>query len=198
MLEFLTNYWTGRKPRMVITRSMIFRILLSNPVILTLFSGMVCCSNSGNNAAHGNSAMTVLTAVNGKVQVQKYGSPNWNDAAIGMTLLKGDKIKTDNVSTASITFFDGSIIELYGGTEISLDELISKSASSSNIIKIGQTIGETSSKIVKLIDSAAQYEVTDMDVGKPKTFSGQELLNQGLSVEIGQQPGSALLKYRKL
>jgi hypothetical protein len=144
---------------MGITRSMIFRILLSIPVILTLFSGMVCCSNSGNNAAHGNNAMTVLTAVNGKVQVQKYGSPNWNDAAIGMTLLKGDKIKTDNVSTASITFFDGSIIELNGGTEISLDELISKSASSSNIIKIGQTIGETSSKIVKLIDSAAQYDV---------------------------------------
>jgi hypothetical protein len=132
---------------------MIFRILLSITVILTLFSGMVCCSNSGNNA------MTVLTAVNGKVQVQKYGSPNWNDAAIGMTLLKGDKIKTDNVSTASITFFDGSTIELNGGTEISLDELLSKSATSPKTIKIGQKIGATSSTIVKLVDPASRYEV---------------------------------------
>jgi hypothetical protein len=132
---------------------MIFRILLSITVILTLFSGMVCCSNSGNNA------MTVLTAVNGKVQVQKYGSPNWNDAAIGMTLLKGYKIKTDNVSTASITFFDGSTIELNGGTEISLDELLSKSATSPKTIKIGQKIGATSSTIVKLVDPASRYEV---------------------------------------
>jgi len=48
------------------------------------------------------------------------------------------------------------------------------------------------------LDAAVLYEVTDLDVGKPKTLSGQELLNRGLPVEIGQQPGSALIKYRKL
>jgi len=40
--------------------------------------------------------------------------------------------------------------------------------------------------------------VTDLDVGKPRTATGKELRQQGLAVEIGQQPGSALIKYRKL
>ncbi|MFZ1937413.1 MAG: alpha-galactosidase [Thermoguttaceae bacterium] len=61
-----------------------------------------------------------------------------------------------------------------------------------------ESIYESARLKLRGLDPAAQYEVTDIDAGKPKTFSGQELLNQGLSVEIGQQPGSALIKYRKL
>jgi len=41
------------------------------------------------------------------------------------------------------------VIELNGGTEISLDELTAKSASTNKKIEIGQKIGETTSKIVK-------------------------------------------------
>ena len=76
-----------------------------------------------------------------------------------MTLQIGDKIKTDAGGKATITFFDGSIIDLYGDTEISLDDLTSKSSTSSKIIKIGQTIGETNSTIMKLADPASRYEI---------------------------------------
>jgi alpha-galactosidase len=48
------------------------------------------------------------------------------------------------------------------------------------------------------LDPAARYEVTDLDVGKPRTMMGKELQERGLAVEISQQPGSALIKYRKL
>jgi hypothetical protein len=71
----------------------------------------------------------------------------------------GEKIKTDTGATASVTFFDGSVIELNNSTEISLDELLSKSATSPKTIKIGQKIGATSSTIVKLVDPASRYEV---------------------------------------
>jgi len=70
--------------------------------------------------------------------VQKSGSGSWGNGKEGLTLTKGDRIKTDSGGKAVITFFDGSIIELNGGTEISLDELIAKSASSFKTIKIGQ------------------------------------------------------------
>jgi len=73
--------------------------------------------------------------------VQKSGSGSWSDGKEGMTLSKGDRIKTDSGNTASITFFDGSVIELNGGTEISLDELTAKSASTNKKIEIGQKIG---------------------------------------------------------
>jgi hypothetical protein len=71
----------------------------------------------------------------------------------------GEKIKTDTEATASVTFFDGSVIELNNSTEISLDELLAKSATSPKTIKIGQKIGATSSTIVKLVDPASRYEV---------------------------------------
>jgi hypothetical protein len=48
------------------------------------------------------------------------------------------------------------------------------------------------------LDPAAQYELTDLDAGKPKTVTGKELQDPGLAVEIGEKPGSALIKYRKL
>jgi len=76
-----------------------------------------------------------------------------------MSLEAGEKIKTDTGATAAVTFFDGSVIELNNSTEISLDELLSKSATSPKTIKIGQKIGETSSTIVKLVDPASRYEV---------------------------------------
>ena len=139
---------------MRITHSLLFRILLFVPVFLSLFLGLTSCGTKS-----GNDPLTVLSIAGGNVSIQKSGSSDWSNGKEGLTLAKGDKIKTDTGSTASITFFDGSIIQLSGGTEISLDELITKSSTSAKIIKIGQTIDITSSNIVKLVDSASKFEI---------------------------------------
>jgi hypothetical protein len=135
-------------------RSVLLRVM-SIAIIFVMLLGSVGCG--GAKAA--NDPLTVLSVAGGKVQVQKGGSGSWSDGKEGMTLSKGDRIKTDSGNTASITFFDGSVIELNGGTEISLDELTAKSASTNKKIEIGQKIGETTSKIVKLVDPAAKYEI---------------------------------------
>jgi hypothetical protein len=140
---------------MKINRSLLFRILLLVPAILSLSAGFTSCGNS--NSA--NTPLTVLSITGGNVSVQKSGSGSWIDGKEGLTMTKGDRIKTDSGGKAVITFFDGSIIELNGDTEISLDELIAKSASSPKTIKIGQKIGETTSTIVKLVDPASKYEI---------------------------------------
>jgi hypothetical protein len=121
---------------------------------MSLLFGISAC---GSSAA--NTPLTVLSITGDNVLVQKAGSNTWITGKAGMSLEAGEKIKTDTGATASVTFFDGSVIELNNSTEISLDELLAKSSTSPKTIKIGQKIGETSSTIVKLVDPASRYEV---------------------------------------
>ncbi|MBC8449329.1 MAG: GH36 C-terminal domain-containing protein [Chloroflexi bacterium] len=48
------------------------------------------------------------------------------------------------------------------------------------------------------LDPAAQYTVTDFDLDAPTTLSGQELLEKGLTLEIKELPGSALVVYKRV
>jgi hypothetical protein len=136
-------------------RSLLRKVMLLTPIFLSLMLGTVSC---GTKAA-AFTPLTVLSIVGGNVLVQKPNSSDWTVGKEGTTLQAGDKIKTDTGATAVITFFDGSTIDLNGGTQISLDELNSKTSTTPKIIKIGQTIGETGSNIVKLVDPASRYEI---------------------------------------
>jgi hypothetical protein len=140
---------------MLSTRSLLCRILFFVPLFLSLFLGTLSCAAKGTAFT----PLTVLSIVGGNVEIQQPGATNWSNGKEGITLETGDKVKTDPGATATITFFDGSTIELNSSTEISLDELLSKSSTSPKTIKIGQTIGETSSSVVKLVDPASRYEV---------------------------------------
>lgn len=119
---------------MITTRALFYRIFLAVPVIFTLLLTLASCGNKSEN-----NPLTVLSITGGNVQVLKKGSGNWTPSKTGMFLGTGDKIKTDDGSKATVTFFDGSVIELFSSTEISLDELTNKSASSPKIIKSGAT-----------------------------------------------------------
>ena len=140
---------------MLLTRSLFYRIVFLVPVLFSLMLGVSSCATK----VAAFTPLTVLSIVGGNVEIQQPGTSNWTNGKEGITLEAGDKVKTDAGATATITFFDGSTIELNGSTEISLDELLSKSSTSPKTIKIGQTIGETSSSIVKLVDPASHYEV---------------------------------------
>ena len=140
---------------MLLSRSSLARILFLVPVLFSLILGISSCATK----VAAFSPLTVLSIVGGNVLIEKPGTTNWSNGKEGITLEAGDKVKTDAGATATITFFDGSTIELNSSTEISLDELLSKSSTSPKTIKIGQTIGETSSSIVKLVDPASHYEV---------------------------------------
>jgi hypothetical protein len=137
------------------TRFLLYRFLLLVPLIIFLFWGIASCG--GKVAAFTPS--TVLSIVGGNVLIQRPGSSSWSAGKEGTLLETGYKIKTDTGATATVTLFDGSTISLNGDTEISLAVLINKSATTPKTIKIGQTIGETSSNIIKLIDPASRYEI---------------------------------------
>jgi alpha-galactosidase len=47
------------------------------------------------------------------------------------------------------------------------------------------------------LDPAAQYELTNFDVAGTTRVSGKELTDKGLSVEIKDHPGAAVIVYRR-
>ncbi len=102
--------------------------------------------------------LTVVSVVGGKVLISR-GGADWVDGQEGMTLKAGDKVKTEAGGSVTITFFDGSTIELKGDTAISLDTLTAKSGSSPKVIKLTQSIGDTTSRVVKLVDPASRYDI---------------------------------------
>ena len=48
------------------------------------------------------------------------------------------------------------------------------------------------------LDSAAEYEVTDLDAGTPVRISGKDLMGKGLTIEIKDKPGAAVLAYKRI
>jgi alpha-galactosidase len=48
------------------------------------------------------------------------------------------------------------------------------------------------------LDPGGTYEITDLDAKIPSTFSGRELMLQGLPVEIKEKRGAAIIIYRKV
>jgi len=93
----------------------------------------------------------------------KGGTDSWVEAQVGMSLEPGDSIKTGDDSSAEITFFDGSTIELEAGTEIEVVSLDISSDTGSTTITLQQTIGTTISRVTKLLDPASRYEIETPD-----------------------------------
>ncbi|MBN2309539.1 MAG: alpha-galactosidase [Candidatus Hydrogenedentes bacterium] len=56
----------------------------------------------------------------------------------------------------------------------------------------------TMTAVLEGLDAAATYEIQDMDSGERRQVSGQDLADTGLDLKIDNQPGSALLVYRKV
>ena len=124
--------------------------------ILVLFI-VVCSALVGCDPSP--STLTILSITEGSVSVMKAGTASWIEAQVGMSLEPGDSVKTGDDSSAEITFFDGSTIELQPGTEIEIASLDISTDTGSTTIILEQIIGNTISRVIKLVDPASRYEV---------------------------------------
>jgi len=105
------------------------------------------------------STLTIFSITEGDVFVMKAGTDNWIEAQVGMSLEAGDSVKTGDNSSAEITFFEGSTIELQAGTQIEIASLDISTETGSTTIILEQTIGNTISRVTKILDPASRYEV---------------------------------------
>jgi len=155
-----------RKNKKLLLIVIVAILAVSIPVTLVLINRGQEPSNGGSsNTTPDNhegpvtpSTLTVLSITDGDVFVMKAGTGNWTEARVGMSLEAGDIVKSGDDSNALITFFDGSTIELQAGTEIEVVSL-GISDTGSTTIKLKQAIGNTISRVEKLVDSASRYEV---------------------------------------
>ncbi|HUW46386.1 MAG TPA: Ig-like domain-containing protein [Dehalococcoidia bacterium] len=105
------------------------------------------------------STLTILSITEGEVSVMKAGTSDWTEAEVEMELEVGDTIKTGGNSSAEITFFDGSTMELEAGTEIEILSLDLACDTGVTTITLLQMIGDTISRVEKILDPASSYEV---------------------------------------
>jgi hypothetical protein len=140
----------------------VYRTLLLALSLLTLASSLGACvksvpTSTGPTEAADSTPLTVLSITGGNVLVMKPGDTEWTTGTAGMTLGVDYKIKTEAGGHATITFFEGSTIELDSGTEISLGEL--SLDGTAGHISIEQSLGKTISRVKKLVDPASSYEI---------------------------------------
>ena len=100
-----------------------------------------------------------ISSPTGEVLVQKLGSETWIEAATGMKLEVGDRLKTGSDGYTLILFFDGSVMEVDADSEIIIEELSIAADTGSTTIRLRQMIGTTVNRVEQLIDPASQYEV---------------------------------------
>jgi hypothetical protein len=132
-------------------RSVVKTLKTSLLLLLTLFLLPLAGGCGG-----GTPDFTVLSAFQGEVLVKKIAASGWANGQIDQKLEKGDIIKSGPDSTTTITFFDGSTLELKPDTQVEITELLKGQG---NIILLKQEIGETISTVKKLADPASRYEI---------------------------------------
>ena len=126
-------------------------IFLLLVLLLTLGTACTCSKISDQYCT--------ITRISGVVTVLPVGSIAWTEAEVDTQLRAGDRIRTTDNSSAIITFFEGSVIELKSNTEVGITELIIEVGPKSTTISLEQTIGTTINRVQKLVDTASSYEI---------------------------------------
>jgi hypothetical protein len=146
----------------------LFKAILLATLLLTLCTGLPACKKAPQTTAPvpatttaaiktTASPLTVLSITGGEVLIMKPGDKEWSRGEIGMTLGMNYKIKTGTGGKASVTFFEGSVIELEENTEITMADLGLDGATTT--IKLKQAVGDTISRVKKLSNTASAYEI---------------------------------------
>ncbi len=155
---------------------MFLRPIVSSKVllfVLSLLTLSLAFSSCGQQSTVGNPIQTednpvgqlasipttVLSIVGGDVFLMRPGSNQWVKAEEGISLEVDYKLKTEISGEATISFFDGSTIELKGETEVTLRELGFDEASSKINVRLRQELGQTISRVKKLADPGSRYEI---------------------------------------
>ena len=149
-----------------------------------------------SSSSPSSSALTILSIMDGEVLVMKEGSTAWSEAVVGMILEPGDRIKAGADGHATITFFEGSTVELDVDTEIAFEELGIAADTGSTIIKLRQEIGKTRSRVEKLVDPASRYEVeTPAGAAVVRGSDGDVIVHKNGIMEMYNREGEWWLKW---
>jgi hypothetical protein len=140
-----------------IAKSTTLRFLSGLLLILILFSLLGGCGGSASLVR--DIPSTIISSIQGQVGVLQLSAGNWIKAHIGMALGKEDTLKTEAAASATVTFFDGSSIDIQESTEIKILDIGMSQPSGTTTTILHQEIGQTISRVKKLVDADSRYEI---------------------------------------
>lgn len=89
----------------------------------------------------------------------KIGNADWETAAKEVTLNEGDVIRTGANATATLEIENAGIVEIKENSELTLSELTTNSADSSQRTVLDLSLGEILVKAKKLTEDNSRFEV---------------------------------------
>jgi hypothetical protein len=138
-----------------------------------------------------------LTSPGGVVEVQKGPDGAWQQAGSGLLVGPGFRIRTGDLSGATLSFFDGSVTRLAPGTDVTVTQLSSRRDGFEEVVVLYQWAGETRNSVARLPDAASRFEIhtstvlaivhgTEFTVGVTADDGTQVSVTEGVVEVVGQ------------
>ena len=140
-----------------------------------------------------NPQSAVLSEAKGVVE-QLAANGTWRAVSAGEVLRAGQRIRTGALSSASLSFYDGSQAQLGPSTEVSLDALDAPKTAGPRVVQLTQWMGESDHEVVPSDHADSRYEVrTPSGTGTAKGTSFHVLVTTALIVRFNVDEGSVLV-----
>lgn len=137
----------------------------------------------------------LLDQVHGMVEIQDKDGV-WATTEVPLVLAAGQRVRAGALSSASLTFYDGSTAWLGPASEVSLDELGEDPNDRSRIVRLTQWAGETDHDVAPAYAANGRYEVnTPSGTGVAKGTSFHVTVTPALVVRFVVNEGAVAVTH---
>jgi hypothetical protein len=156
------------------------------------YSQFVPIISSARTVAAANPSSAVVAGARGVVELQTPGG-QWKPLEVGQALAAGQHVRTQNLSSAALLFFDGSRTQLGPLTEVVLEKLDAPTSGPRTIL-LAQLSGSTDHQVAHSSDPASRYEVhTPNGTALAKGTVFQVLVTPALITRVGVEQGLVIV-----
>ncbi len=134
----------------------------------------------------------VVAEARGLVELQT-ATGQWTPIGPGQALQSGQHLRTKDLSSAALLFYDGSRAQLGALTEVAIEQLDARTSGPRTIL-LAQLSGKTDHQVAKSDDPASRYEVhTPNGSAAAKGTIFQVLITSSLITRIGVDEGTVVV-----
>jgi len=139
--------------------SFLFRTRRRRVVVAVVALPILCCVGYLLAGVVAFPSVATLTDLKGVVQKQKEGTTEWQVAQNYDRVRDNDRVRTEDLSGATLVFFDVSKVELGENTDVSVVEVSSRRGGSVANVVLKTWAGRTWVRAVRFVDPASTFRV---------------------------------------
>ena len=135
-----------------------YRTVIGVIALMVLFMGFLCGTPEP--------PLALLDVSSGEIQILAGDGVSLTIVVDEAELQPGDRIRVPQGGEATVIFFEGSVVLLDGGADITLEELSGSFQTGQSSISIFQSVGRTVSRVNKIVDAESSFGLrTSSSVG---------------------------------